>query len=284
MIYRTADDWLNAPRKRVLLFGMSGLGKTHIAQMLRKDGAWYHYSVDYRIGTRYLGEAITDNLKQQAMAVPLLRELLLSNSIYIGSNLTFGDLAPLSSWLGKPGKPELGGLPFAEYQRRQDLHRQAEIAALLDTGHFISRAEALYGYEHFICDSGGSICEVINPDDPDDPVLKHLSETLLLVWIKGAEAQTEALIRRFDKAPKPMYYHPDQLLTLWGEYLNKFNIQEDEVNPDEFVRWAYARALSHRHPLYEGMSRWGVTIDAADVAKLQSPEDFNALIATALRT
>ena len=30
---------------------MSGLGKTYISNLLREDGDWFHYSIDYRIGT-----------------------------------------------------------------------------------------------------------------------------------------------------------------------------------------------------------------------------------------
>jgi hypothetical protein len=37
--------------------------------------------VDYRIGTRYMGEHIVDNFKREAMKVPFLRDLLRSDSI-----------------------------------------------------------------------------------------------------------------------------------------------------------------------------------------------------------
>ena len=67
MIYETARHWHEAPQKRVLFYGMSGLGKTHVSQMLRDTGGWFHYSIDYRIGTRYMGEFITDNAKAHAM-------------------------------------------------------------------------------------------------------------------------------------------------------------------------------------------------------------------------
>ena len=93
MLYNTQAEWLAAPRKRVLFFGMSGLGKTHLASMLRGSGAWFHYSVDYRIGTRYMGELIADNFKREAMKVPFLRQLLLSDSVYIASNITFENLS-----------------------------------------------------------------------------------------------------------------------------------------------------------------------------------------------
>ncbi|NNK16451.1 MAG: ATPase, partial [Sulfitobacter sp.] len=145
MLYSSAQDWRDAPRRKVLVFGMSGLGKTHLSGLLRASGDWFHYSIDYRIGTRYLGELIADNAKAEAMKVPFLRDLLLSDSIYIGSNITFENLSPVATWLGKPGNPEKGGLPMAEYQRRQEAFRQGEIAALRDTGHFAERAQRLYG-------------------------------------------------------------------------------------------------------------------------------------------
>ena len=132
MIYGTGKDYLQAAQKRVMLFGMSGLGKTHLSNMLRDQGSWFHYSVDYRIGTRYMGEYIADNFKREAMKVPLLRELLMTDSVFITSNITFNNLAPLSTYLGKPGDPAKGGVPFAEYMKRHEQHRQAGTAATPD--------------------------------------------------------------------------------------------------------------------------------------------------------
>ena len=287
MIYQTEHDWRAASGKKVLLFGMSGLGKTHLATMLRdagkaQGGGWFHYSIDYRIGTRYMGEYIADNFKREAMKNPFLRELLMTDSVYIQSNITFNNLAPLSTYLGKPGDPAKGGVPFAEYLRRQSQHREAEIAALLDTPHFIARAHDVYGYANFLCDSGGSICEVVDPTDPDDKVLKTLSDNLLLVWIKGSDAHTAELIRRFDRAPKPMYYQPAFLQSAWTTYLAETNTTEDHVDPDAFVRWTYARALAHRQPRYAAMAQWGVTVTAEDVARVKTPADFDTLIARAI--
>ncbi|MEP2530552.1 ATPase [Shimia sp.] len=282
MIYPTAQDWRNASQKKVLLFGMSGQGKTHVSNMLRDSGDWFHYSIDYRIGTRYMGEHIADNAKREAMKVPFLRELLLSDSIYIGSNITFNNLAPLSTYLGKPGNPSQGGVPFNEYMRRQEQHRVAETAALLDTAHFVARGHDLYQYDNFVCDTGGSICEVVDPRDPQDTVLNELSKNTLLVWIKGSEAHTEELIRRFDRAPKPMYYQPDFLIDRWNTYLAEHSLSEDAVDPDAFVRWTYAQALAHRQPRYEAMAKWGVTVTAEEIAQVHSASDFSDLIANAL--
>ena len=246
MLYSSAKDWTDAPAKRVLLFGMSGLGKTHVSDLLRDTGDWFHYSVDYRIGTRYMGEHIADNAKAEAMKVPFLAQLLRTDSIYIASNITFENLAPLSSYLGKPGDSDKGGMPIEEYRRRQALHAEAEKSALLDTAHFIDRAKRLYGYDNFVCDSSGSFCEVVDPENPDDPILSALSQQLLPVWIEGTEAHTEELIRRFDRAPKPMCYAPDFLDQSWATYLAETGQPEETVDPDAFIRWTYARALAHR--------------------------------------
>ncbi len=283
MFYQNPQSWNSTKAKKVLLFGMSGLGKTHVSNILREGGDWFHYSVDYRIGTRYMGEHIVDNFKAEAMRNPFLADLLRSDSIYIASNITFNNLSPLSTYMGKPGNPDLGGIPFAEYQRRQEQHRQAEIAALLDTVPFIDRAKDLYGYDNFVCDSGGSICEVVNPNDKDDPVLTALSENLLMVWIEGDEDHADKLAARFDKAPKPMYFGADFLETLWTDFRNENNLSEAEVDPNSFMRWANRRTLAHRLPIYRAMAQnWGVTVTADDVSAINNAEDFERMIGRAL--
>ncbi|MDX8353594.1 ATPase [Cognatiyoonia sp. IB215182] len=283
MIYKTASEWRNAPQKRVLLFAMSGLGKTYLSKMLRETGDWFHYSIDYRIGTRYMGEKIADNAKREAMKVPFLRDLLLSNSIYIGSNISFDDLKPMSFYLGKPGDPAKGGLDWAEYTRRQDEFQAAEVAALHDTDYFINRAQTLYQYPHFVCDTGGSICEWVDVTNPDDPIMTDLASKTLIVWIKGSEEHTAELIRRFDKEPKPMSYDPAFLLATWEAYLREFGVAPDKVDPDDFIRWAFAKALAHRQPRYQAMAdTWGITVPQQAVAQVKDTEGFVSMIADAL--
>ncbi|PHQ99944.1 MAG: ATPase [Marinosulfonomonas sp.] len=283
MFYQSARDWTETAHKRVALFGMSGLGKTHVASALRANGTWFHYSVDYRIGTRYMGEFIVDNFKREAMKNPFLAELLRTDSMDISSNISFDNLAPLSTYMGKPGDGAKGGLPFQEYMHRQNQHRAAEINALTDTSYFINRSQTLYKYDNFICDTGGSICEVVDPDNQNDPVLRHLSDNLLLVWIKGSDGHAQQLVERFNLAPKPMYYPPDIMLDMWARYLEQQGCSEADVDPDDFIRWGYGEALSHRQPRYQAMAdNWGVTITAEDVAQVVTPDDFNTLIASAI--
>ncbi|MCT4558020.1 MAG: ATPase [Pelagimonas sp.] len=283
MLYQTAQEWRDAAQKRVLIFAMSGLGKTYVSNMLRDSGTWFHYSVDYRIGTRYMGEFIADNAKREAMKNPFLRDLLMSDSIFIGSNITFENLSPVSTYLGKPGNPDMGGLAMTEYTRRQKQFEQAERRALLDTEYFIERARGLYGYPHFVCDTGGSICEWVDPDDPKDPILSALSACTQMVWIKGSDEHTDELIRRFDRAPKPMSYRGDFLTEAWTRYLDETGQSETQVDPDAFIRWTYAQALSHRQPLYAAMARnWGLTVDASDMMTVRDEADFTDVIARAI--
>ena len=110
------------------------------------------------------------------------------------------------------------------------------------------------------------------------PNMTTLSDTLLLVWIKGSEAHREELKRRFDRAPKPMYYRPEMLLDLWAE----FTAGQDQVDPDAFLRFGYARLLDARQPRYAAMANWGLTVTAEEVATVKDASGFHALIAASL--
>lgn len=264
----------------VTFFGMSGVGKTTLAGLLQTHD-WFQYSVDYRIGTRYMGEHIVDNFKREAMKVPFLRQLLRSDSIYIRSNISFENLSPLSTYLGKPGDEAKGGIPFEEYRRRQAQHRQAEIRALLDVPEFIDRAKDIYGYAHFVCDSGGSLCEVVDPADDHDAVLQCLAEHTMLVYIRGTSAHTRMLVERFRKHPKPMYYNPAFLDTKWAEYKALRGVTDDSaVDPDDFAVWGFEQLLAHRTPLYEAIAeRHGYVIDMEQVPGVRSEDDLLDLLA-----
>ena len=109
------SDFLAWPHKAITLLGMSGVGKTTLAYKL-PSSKWFHYSGDYRIGTKYLAEPILDNIKRQAMKVDFLRELLRNDSIYIASNITVHNLQPVSSFLGKIGRADLEDV-FTRWRR-----------------------------------------------------------------------------------------------------------------------------------------------------------------------
>lgn len=283
MLFETPDQFINAPRRAVTVFGMAGVGKTRLSNLLRKD-RWFHYSVDYRIGTRHMGEFIVDNFKAEAMKVPFLAQLLRSDSIYISSNITFDNLDPLSSYLGTPGDPKLGGLPLHEYQRRQEQHRVAEISALRDVSHFVDRAKVLYGYEDFIADTGGSLIEVIDHNDPNDPVVKTLTDNTLLLYIRGTDKDASELVRRFKQSPKPMYYRPAFLLEKWAEFKHMQGIHsDDDVDPAKFGAWGFEALLHNRLPRYQSLAdNFGYTVEASDLAMVRDGDEFVDLVAAAI--
>ena len=283
MLYNTGLEWKRSSNKRISLFGMSGVGKTFIANILRESKEWFHYSVDYRIGTKYLGEEIVDNFKKEAMKIPFLREHLLNDSIYLSSNITFNNLSPLSGFLGKPGKTSSGGIDFNEYVLRQRKHYNAEINATNDTALFSQKSIDIYGYKHFISDTSGSLCEVVNPEDSQDKILKALQKNTLPVWVKGSQNQTDQLLERFKKSPKPMFYNESFLKEKWAEYLMVHNQNPDEVEPDNFMSYGFNALILRRLPIYEKIAtNWGVTLQATDITELTTPDDLIEIVAEAV--
>lgn len=265
-------------RKAITLLGMSGVGKTRLAYMLRKQH-WFHYSGDYRIGTRYLNELILDNIKRKAMQDPLLKQLLLSDSIKIDHNISIDNLEAVSSFLGQLGNPEQGGLGLREFKHRQILHHNAEIKAMKDVPEFIDRSHEVYGYQYFINDAGGSLCEL---DDED--MFKVLSEHTLLLYIKATKDDEQALINRAEQNPKPLYYRESFLNDQLEIYLRDNNLSYAAlICPKDFVRWIFPRLFYERIPRYETITqKYGYTVTTDDIAKVKNQEDFLAMIANIL--
>ncbi|MGZ4969735.1 MAG: ATPase [Methylobacter sp.] len=272
------QEFLDWKTKRITLLAMSGAGKTTLANKLPK-AKWFHYSGDYRIGTKYLEEPILDNIKRQAMRVPFLRELLLSDSIHISNKITVDNLAPVSSFLGKLGNSDLGGLSLQEFKRRQKLHHQAEIAAMNDVPEFIYKAVDIYGYEHFVNDAGGSVCELDSPE-----VLETLAENTLIVYIKIPPALEQTIIERAKSDPKPLYYREEFLDEKIAEFMKLKNYSSTDVmEPDDFVSWVFPELFKSRLPRYQAIAdQYGYTIDANDVATVKGEDDFIRLVADAL--
>lgn len=275
----TAEQFLAWPRRAVTLLGMSGVGKTTLAYKLPQS-TWFHYSGDYRIGTKYLEEPILDNIKRQAMQVDFLRDLLRSDSIYIASNITVHNLNPISTFLGKVGAATRGGLSLDEFKRRQRLHGQAEVAAMKDVADFIVKAKEIYGYDHFLNDAGGSLCEL-----DDSGMLKVLADHTLILYLRAGDDMEQELIRRAAANPKPLYYREDFLDRELTAYLREAGERTaDDVDPDKFVRWIFPRLVQHRRPRYAELARrLGYTVDARDIGGLRDEQDFLQLVVGAIR-
>ncbi len=269
-----AGEFRDNPNKRITLLGMSGVGKTFLSNLLRKSD-WFHYSGDYRIGSHYLDEEITDNIKIQAMQVPFLKDLLLSDSISINSNLSFHNLKPISSYIGKLGNPEEGGLALEEFKYRQAQFHHSEINAMLDVPAFIKKSKTIYGYDHFINDAGGSLCEI-----EDTNVFEILSEHTLILYLQANKEYEQILIDRAIQSPKPLFFREAFL----DEHLNIYMKERDIdyialIDPDDFSSWVFSQLFYSRIPRYEAIAQeYGYTISTDELFRIKSEEDFLDLI------
>jgi shikimate kinase len=274
----TIEEFKNQKSRAITLLGMSGVGKTQLANKL-PSSEWFHYSGDYRIGTKYLAEPIMDNIKVQAMQVGFLKELLRSDSIYIASNITVNNLEPVATFLGKIGNPKLGGITLEEFRKRQALHKEAEINAMRDVVEFMAKAKDIYGYSNFINDAGGSLCEL-----NDEKTYQLLSERTIIIYLKANTELKQTLTERAIMRPKPMYYAPDFLEQQIQIYLSEKNLTLiTEIEPDDFSSWIFPKLIEHRDPKYQSIAdQYGYTLNAEDVAKVKSEAEFTELLSAAI--
>ena len=236
--------------KRFALLGMSGLGKTFISRSLVKQDNWLHYSVDYEIG-----KILFKNKH---------RSLL--------NGFEVGNLTNLSDFLGKPGSPSMGGIPFSEYLTRQKLHRDAEIKATL---HACSLVENSPELSHFVCDTSGSICELVNPSDENDAILKSLSKNFLIICLEAPDSMYQVLINRFLAKPKPMYYEENFLHSLWQSFKNESPNINDHINPDDFMIYGFKALIKRRKAIFDSISKnWGISLNFENLRVVKSAADL----------
>jgi hypothetical protein len=274
----TAKEFRSEKNKRLTLLGMSGVGKTHLAKLIGENGGWYHFSGDYRIGATYLKDEIINNIAKKMKQDPWLQNLLDNQSISVNSQVTFDNLEPISAFIGKVGNPEEDGLEINEFIRRQSLFLEAETKAMYDVPSFIKQSQQS-GYNNFINDAGGSLCEL-----EDKKLYRLLAKNTLIVYIKTNKEAERVLIERSKTQPKPMYYHPDFFAFALQSYLEKNNLDYvAQINPDAFVRWVFPRLIEDRQAKYQALAdEYGYTIKSDDLSHCHSADDVINLIAGAL--
>jgi len=199
-----------------------------------------------------------------------------SDSIYIEHNISVDNLEPVSTFLGMYGDPDRGGLDKATFLDRQRLYRDAEIASMLDMPAFIAKGWRLYGCESFVNDASGSLCEVVDPDNPEDRVLDRLTGHSLIVYIRADAAFEETLKARARAHPKPLFYNPDFL----NPRLAGMPDDGAGIDPVAFVRPLFPDLLAFRRPRYERLARRGLTLEAATVFRDGRMPDADSFIAT----
>jgi hypothetical protein len=173
----------------------------------------------------------------------------------------------------------LGGLDVAEFKRRQHLHRYAEIQAMRDVAEFIEKAHAIYGYDHFINDAGGSVAEL-----DDESTLETLAAHTLILYLRPDEKLEKELMQRAIDDPKPLYYQEPFLDSKLAEYLREKSLKGPaQIVPDDFVRWIFPALVAHRRPKYEAIAKkHGYTVDARSAGAVKNEHDFLELVAGVL--
>ena len=245
---KTSIDFMKAPQKSITLMGMSGIGKSHLALMMKNWG-WGIYSCDVAIGQKYLADDLKETLGPD-------------------TKITAENISLLSDFIGK-----VGNMPYQEFKRRQKLYYNAEMAALEEA---ITRSAQ---NDKFVIDSTGSLCEI-----EDKSLLEKIGKNSLLVYIKTSKEQENEILERAQQYPKPLFYPPARLDAWVHEYMQVFGAQnEDNIPANDFARWVFPRLLEARLPKYQSLAeRYGVTIPSKDLYTIQSENDLFTLIQNAL--
>jgi len=283
MKYPTGQAFLDTPSKHLALIGLSGVGKSTVARLLPPDD-WFTYSVDYRIWTHYLGDQLNDYLKSLTMSHPILGDLLRRDAITVEHRVGFDNLLATSAFMGMLGNPDKDGSTASEFKLRMAEHARAEVQAMLDIPAFIRRSERLYGYGNFLVDATGSACEVIELENLDDPALRVLEDTCVVVYIEATATHQQELIRRAAIYPKPIYYRPDFINDNLPSLLAERNVDSvEDLDPKVVGRYLYPRLLDHRAQRYAAIAgHIGYTISMVDILEAKTGQSVLALIAAAI--
>ncbi len=221
--------------KIISLVGMSGVGKTSFAGKLHPN-SHFHYCVDYAIQEFYLKDSLENTGKS-----------------------AINNLSAMANFLGKIGDEKSGGMDYKTFCTRQDLYMNAEKNATL---HLENIAENLLEkYDFIINDLTGSICEIVNFDDPNDRILQFLSRNTTILHIKTSDIYIFELVKIAMQNPKPLLYNRsflDENIKYYQE-LQGFS-EIDGVNPDDFFRFIFPRLIRNRAQKYDKFAALGKSI------------------------
>ena len=145
--------------------------------------------------------------------------------------------------------------------------------------YLLKKAGEIYGYPHFLNDTGGSACELTNEE-----VWDELSKLSVVVYLRADKDTEEQLIERARKEPKPLYYDEQFLDHHVAKFMTMKGLKHsDEIDPQEYISWVFPMLIAHRRPLYQGIAdEHGYTISAKHIMQVDSAEDVLELIGDAI--
>ncbi|MCB1532599.1 MAG: hypothetical protein KDJ35_07005 [Alphaproteobacteria bacterium] len=246
------SEFFDQPEKSISLIGMSGVGKSHTASQLEKWG-WFNYSCDYLIATKYLADKVEGAVSAD-------------------------DIVNLSEFVGQVGDEARGGVGLEEFQRRQNMYYDAEVAVLSDLSDAFDQARA-DGFTKLINDSSGSLCEV-----RDASVLEAVGQKTLFVYLEVDPKDHASILGRAIAYPKPLYFPPDFFMQRLNEFQEEYGLGGvEEIDPLRFLSWVFPHLFTTRLPKYERLShKYGVTISAKEFRTLKDENEFLQIIGDAL--
>ena len=111
-----------------------------------------------------------------------------------------------------------------------------------------------------------------------------MAEHTLILYIQATEKDEQALIRRAETDPKPLYYREAFLDKQLKVYLREHNLPfVAMINPDNFVRWMFPKLFRSRIPLYEAFAEeYGYTITTDELASVKDEVSFLRLLEQAV--
>ena len=150
---------------------------------------------------------------------------------------------------------------------------------MYDVSKFIHKAHEIYGYDHFINDASGSLCEL-----DDEKVMSVLSESTLILYIKSTTDNDKKLIKRAEVDPKPLYYREEFLDKHLAIYMEQHQLEYAAlIEPDDFIRWVFLRLYNERLPRYEKVAEeYGYTVMTSEIEDIKDETGFIELIADVL--
>lgn len=252
--------------KNVALMGLSGVGKTRATNKLRevRGERIKTYSVDEAIWTGR--SALREDFERWAGEV----------NRYIG-NVAANSLAVTADYLGMLGDPAQGGLPESEFRRRQALHAEAERSAVLQVNNVVKRPG------DWVIDLSGSFCEVVQPWQPDDQVLRAIERHCRSLLIEATPEHLVKLYKKQQSNPKPLYYRPEFLDKHIPDMLDFYNVGNVEaLAPSAVSDFLYPKLMQERMARYAaivgGMGGRAVKLPMLESQALQ-PQELDDLLA-----